>query len=95
MHRALQERYPMIRTYTGVGVSDGALLKCDLTPHGFHAMVLPVAGDAWFITRWCPAMWCTSRAIGSTTSTSACRRTFRLPLRPGERFDAEQKRTRQ
>lgn len=49
MHPDLQERFPTVRTYTGVGVADGALLKFDLTPHGFHAMVLPVNGDAWFI----------------------------------------------
>ncbi len=49
MHPDLQARYPMIRTYTGVGVEDGALAKLDLTPHGFHAMVMPPDGDDWFI----------------------------------------------
>ncbi len=49
MHPELQARYPMIRTYTGVGLEDGALLKMDLTPHGFHAMVLAPGGDDWFI----------------------------------------------
>ena len=48
MHPELQARYPMIRTYTGVGLADGALLKMDLGPHGFHAMVLAPGGD-WFI----------------------------------------------
>ena len=49
MHPELQARYPEIRTYTGVGLEDGALLKMDLTPHGFHAMVLTPGGDDWFI----------------------------------------------
>jgi subtilisin-like proprotein convertase family protein len=40
MAPALQAQYPEIRCYTGVGVDDpGASLKCDLTPHGFHAMI--------------------------------------------------------
>ncbi len=49
MHPDLQARYPMIRTYTGVGLEDGALLKMDLTPHGLHAMVLTPSSDDWFI----------------------------------------------
>lgn len=49
MHPELQARYPEIRTYTGVGLENGALLKMDLTPHGFHAMVLTPGGDDWFI----------------------------------------------
>ncbi len=37
----LQAQYPEIRCYTGVGVDDPtATLKCDLTPWGFHAMVI-------------------------------------------------------
>lgn len=40
MAPALQAKYPQIRTYTGYGVEDPtARLKCDLTPHGFHAMI--------------------------------------------------------
>ncbi|MFN3875989.1 MAG: reprolysin-like metallopeptidase, partial [Flavobacteriales bacterium] len=49
MHPELQARFPQIRTYTGVGLEDGALLKMDLTPHGFHAMVLVPGGEDWFI----------------------------------------------
>ncbi|MFN8304984.1 MAG: zinc-dependent metalloprotease family protein [Saprospiraceae bacterium] len=37
----LQAQYPEIRCYTGIGVDDPtATLKCDLTPWGFHAMVI-------------------------------------------------------
>ena len=46
----LQAKYPQIRTYTGIGMDDpGALLKCDLTPWGFHAMVLSPDREAVFI----------------------------------------------
>jgi subtilisin-like proprotein convertase family protein len=37
----LQSRYPEIRCYTGYGVDNpAASLKCDLTPWGFHGMVM-------------------------------------------------------
>lgn len=50
MHPDLQERFPGIRTYTGVGVEDAATtVKLDLTPHGFHAMVLRSDRTSWFI----------------------------------------------
>lgn len=40
MASGLQAKYPDIRCYSGVGIDDPtATLKCDLTPHGFHAMV--------------------------------------------------------
>jgi subtilisin-like proprotein convertase family protein len=40
MHPDLQSRYPDIRCYTGRGIEDpSAVLKCDLTPWGFHAVV--------------------------------------------------------
>ena len=50
MHADLQARFPMVRTYSGVGVEDPAVrVKLDLTPHGFHAMVLGDAGEDWYI----------------------------------------------
>lgn len=50
MAPALQAKYPEIRCYTGVGIDDPRLrLKCDLTPWGFHAMVMGDAQGAWFI----------------------------------------------
>jgi Metallo-peptidase family M12B Reprolysin-like/Secretion system C-terminal sorting domain len=50
MHPDLQAQYPEIRCYTGYGIDDPtAVLKCDLTPWGFHAMVLGSQSGAWFI----------------------------------------------
>ncbi|MCC6911653.1 MAG: choice-of-anchor J domain-containing protein [Flavobacteriales bacterium] len=50
MHPDLQARYPMIRTYSGVGVDDAAVtLKLDITPNGIHAMVTSAERKTWFI----------------------------------------------
>jgi len=39
-HPDLQAKYPQIRSYTGRGMDDPtAVLKCDLTPWGFHGMI--------------------------------------------------------
>ncbi|TAK38585.1 MAG: T9SS type A sorting domain-containing protein [Saprospiraceae bacterium] len=41
MHPALAKKYPQLKSYAGTGVDDpGAYLRFDLSPHGFHAMVL-------------------------------------------------------
>ena len=46
----LQAQYPDIRCYTGYGIDDPtAFLKCDLTPHGFHAMVLSTEHGTYFV----------------------------------------------
>lgn len=50
----LQSLYPEIRTYTGQGSDDKyASIKMDVTPHGFHAMILSPNGrvfiDPYFI----------------------------------------------
>lgn len=46
----LQARYPEIRCYTGQGVDDpAAILKCDVTPWGFHAMTLSSKKGQLFI----------------------------------------------
>lgn len=46
----LAQRYPGIGTYSGVSIqAQGVVLRMDITPQGFHAMVLdPLHGD-WFI----------------------------------------------
>lgn len=41
MEAPLQELYPEIRTYRGVGIDDAtATMRFDVTPKGFHAIVL-------------------------------------------------------
>ncbi|RYZ53352.1 MAG: hypothetical protein EOP49_07490, partial [Sphingobacteriales bacterium] len=46
MHTDLAARYPEINTYTGQGIDDlYATIKLDLTPLGFHAMVLSPQGS--------------------------------------------------
>ena len=96
MHPEMQARYPMIRTYTGQGIEDGSLLKMDLTPHGFHAMVLVPGGDDWFID---PIFF-----GDDTGHQSYYKRDFRKTLPPGflgcgyeavNDVAAEQKRTRE
>jgi len=50
MHPELQARYPMIRTYSGVGLTDpAATVKLDFGPNGFHAMVTTGDRRSWFI----------------------------------------------
>jgi hypothetical protein len=45
----LQARYPQVRTYLGQGVDDpAATVRFDITPHGFHAMILS-AGPTIYI----------------------------------------------
>ncbi|NCO69466.1 MAG: hypothetical protein GW878_02960, partial [Acidobacteria bacterium] len=41
----LGRRFPEIKTYRGQGLDDlTAILICDLTPVGFHGMILGVEG---------------------------------------------------
>ncbi|MBU6343021.1 MAG: zinc-dependent metalloprotease, partial [Bacteroidetes bacterium] len=50
MEPELQSRYPNIRCYTGRGMDDpSALIKCDLGPWGFHAMVIRPGKSTLFI----------------------------------------------
>ena len=48
MEQPLADMFPEIRTYGGYD-DDGNYVRLDHTPQGFHAMVLPVDGDSWFI----------------------------------------------
>ncbi len=46
----LQAKHPGTRCYTGYGLDDPtAFLKCDLTPWGFHAMIVSGASGTYFI----------------------------------------------
>lgn len=46
----LQAKYPEIRCYTGKGINNPfAKIKLDMTPWGFHAMVMEPGKDSWFI----------------------------------------------
>ncbi|HRI60145.1 MAG TPA: M12 family metallo-peptidase, partial [Saprospiraceae bacterium] len=46
----LQTQFPEIRCYTGRGIDDPtAMLKCDFTPKGFHAMVISALHGTVFI----------------------------------------------
>ena len=50
MAPSLQEKYSDIRCYTGRGLDNPtALLKCDLTPVGFHAQILAAGQNPVFI----------------------------------------------
>ncbi len=49
-HPDLQAKYTQIRSYTGRGLDDPtALLKCDLTPLGFHGMIRSGTENTVFI----------------------------------------------
>ena len=50
MEAPLAARYPMIKTYAGVGLDDAtASVRVDLTPLGFHARVLSATGQNFSI----------------------------------------------
>jgi len=50
MPHDLQTKYPQIRCFTGRGIDDpSALAKCDLTPQGFHAMIVSSRHSTVFI----------------------------------------------
>ncbi len=50
MHPELAEQYPGIRTFSGESIDrPGVLAKFDLTPHGFHGMVMDPTNGWWFV----------------------------------------------
>jgi len=52
MEGGLASRHPDIRTFHGQGIEDpAATLRLDVTPQGFHAMVLG-EGGAWYVDPW-------------------------------------------
>lgn len=81
MHPDLQAQLPMIRTYAGYGIDDpGATVRFDLTPHGFHAMVISTGHEAFFIDPY---------AYGNTTDLICYRKSeFHKALPEGFAFCA-------
>lgn len=54
MEDGLAKQFPEIKTWAGVGISDpGAYMRCDMTPRGFHAMVLSPTQGTWYIDPFC------------------------------------------
>ena len=50
MHPTLQSTFPSIRTYNAVSIDNpGEIAKIDITPLGFHAMILTSNGGQFFI----------------------------------------------
>lgn len=50
LHPELSAKFPQIKTYDAYGVTEpGELVKMDLTPQGFHAMIFRPGKDPVFI----------------------------------------------
>ncbi|HAE31940.1 MAG TPA: hypothetical protein DCF89_12555, partial [Flavobacteriales bacterium] len=48
MHEGLKSKFPEIKAYDAIGLS-GDFAKIDVTPHGFHAMILSTSKGSMFI----------------------------------------------
>ena len=48
MHPMLAAKYPMIKTYAGLGITDAhATIRLDISPAGLHGMILSPKGDVF------------------------------------------------
>ncbi len=48
MEKGLADAYPQITTWAGTGIDDpSATLRCDITPFGFHAMIISESGTVF------------------------------------------------
>ncbi|MEI6577096.1 MAG: reprolysin-like metallopeptidase [Bacteroidota bacterium] len=48
MEKGLSSAFPQIKTYSGRGIEDpSASLRCDITPFGFHAMMISTGGTVF------------------------------------------------
>ena len=73
MEAGLAKKYPEIKTYVGQGIDDpSASMRLDVTPRGFHAMVLSAQGQYFIDPYW---------TDDDTTYISYYKRNFMSPVK--------------
>lgn len=73
MEPGLAKKYPEIKTYVGQGIDDpSATMRMDVTPRGFHAMVLSAKGQYFIDPYW---------TDDDTTYISYYKRNFMSPVK--------------